>query len=74
MPTENTKTCENCDAVIAKDEKICPACKIDLENLEASLTELERLEKIRDKRKKKTTPPVPETTPQRKGLFGRLIK
>ena len=68
MPNE-TKQCENCDAVIAKDEKKCPACKLDLEALDESLKDLDILEKIRDKRKKKVAPPTPEPA-KRKGLFG----
>ena len=73
MPAGETKVCDNCDATIAKDEKTCPACKCDLEQLEEQLKELETLEKVREKRKKKTTPPVVEPTP-RKSLFGGLIK
>jgi len=68
MPNDTTK-CENCDAIIAKDEKKCPACGINLEELEQSLKDLETLEKIREKRKKKTEPPP---QPKKKGLFGNL--
>lgn len=69
-----TKVCDNCDATIAKDEKVCPACKCDLDKLEESLKELETLQNVKAKRdKKKATPPVTEPAP-RKSLFGGLIK
>lgn len=73
MP-DTTKTCDNCDATIAKDEKICPACKCDLEKLEDSLKELDTLENVREKRRKKKVTPTPEIPAPRKSLFGGLIK
>lgn len=70
MPNE-TKKCENCDAVIAKDEKVCPACKLDLEELEDRIKEQDTIEKIREKRRAAAGPPEKKDK-KRKGLFGSL--
>ena len=70
----STKVCESCDAVIGKDEKVCPACKIDLEKLEESLTELERIQKVQDKRRKAATPTPTVTVRVKATLFGGLFK
>ena len=70
----STKVCENCDAVIGKDEKVCPACKIDLEALTERLTELEQLEKVREKRRKAATPTPTVTVRVKASLFGGLFK
>jgi len=70
MPNDTTK-CENCDAVIAKDEKKCPACGIVFDELEQQLKDYETLEKIRNKRNKKNEP-TPE--PKKRGLFGNIRK
>jgi predicted amidophosphoribosyltransferase len=70
MPVE-TRFCENCEAKVGKDEKICPACKIDLEHLDDALSDLEALNKIAANRKKKTEPP-PE--PRRGSMFGGMFR
>jgi hypothetical protein len=69
-----TKKCENCDAVIAEDEKVCPACKLDLENLEVSIEQLDIVEKVRQKRRATATSTTTVELKKKKGLFGGLIK
>jgi hypothetical protein len=73
-----TKKCENCDAVIGKDEKTCPACKLDLEALEENLSNLDILDKIRQKRVKAKKAEEernnPQTPPKKKSMFRGLIR
>lgn len=66
-----TKKCDGCDATIAKDEKKCPACGLDLEELDNNLAQLEQLEKVREKRRKAANP-EPAPAPKKKKLFGGL--
>jgi RNA polymerase subunit RPABC4/transcription elongation factor Spt4 len=63
-PTAETKECSNCDAVIGKSEKTCPKCSLDLEELEDTVTAVERAQQILEKRRKKNEPaPAPEAPP-----------
>ena len=65
LPAENetaTRTCDNCDVIIAKTEKICPACKTDLEELDENVKAVEAAQKVIEKRKKKTAPPTTAPT------------
>jgi hypothetical protein len=79
MPEETTKKCEVCDAVIAKDAKECPACKTDLETLDATISEMEKAEKVRAKRKaaaEAAAPPKKDDAPVRPkgGIFANLAR
>lgn len=77
-----TKKCEVCDAEIGKDEKVCPKCNADFDELEETVTAVDRASAVIAKRKAKavpesTTTPTPEAKP--KGLaklraFGRAFK
>lgn len=66
----DTKKCEACDATIGKTETKCPACSVDLEELEESIKVIERANAVIEKRKKAALPPAPV---KRTGvsLFGR---
>ena len=76
MPDE-TKECESCGAKVGKSEKVCPACKLDFDELEDNLKNLDLLDKVRDSRKKKASTPtttVTATVTVKKKLFGGLVK
>ena len=55
----DTKKCEACDVVIGKTETKCPACGVDLEELEEAVKVVERANAIIEKRKKAALPPAP---------------
>ena len=57
-PIDETKTCDSCDAVIGKSEKICPKCSIDFEELEETILSVSKVQSILEKRKKAAEPPV----------------
>lgn len=60
--SDETKTCDSCDAVIGKSEKICPKCSIDFEELEETILSVSKVQSILEKRKK-AAEPVPVITP-----------
>jgi hypothetical protein len=50
-PQPETKTCESCDAVIGKSEKVCPKCQIDFEELEDAVATVGKAQSVLAKRK-----------------------
>jgi hypothetical protein len=80
----DTKKCEVCDAVIGKDEKDCPSCKTNFEELDDTISAMERGSTVLAKRKaareaeeKKNNPPkAPEKDKSRSPLRGlrKLVK
>jgi RNA polymerase subunit RPABC4/transcription elongation factor Spt4 len=54
-----TKHCEACDAEIGKDEKVCPKCAVDFDELEETVTAIDRANAVLAKRKAKAVPPEP---------------
>lgn len=79
MPEEQrpeTRICDNCDAVIAKSEKKCPACKDDVEENDELVSGFEKAQKLIAKRLSRTTPET-QSTPEigkKKSIFRRLGK
>jgi hypothetical protein len=65
-PPTDTKECPSCDAVIGKTEKTCPKCSVDLDELEDTLTTVEKANAILEKRRKKTLPLEPPPAPKKK--------
>jgi hypothetical protein len=65
MAEENkstTKVCDNCDATIATDEKVCPACKTDLDELESGIEALKRINTVLKKRADRAAKGAPAST------------
>jgi predicted amidophosphoribosyltransferase len=64
MAEENktTKVCDNCDATIANDEKVCPACKTDLDELESGIEALKRINTVLKKRADRAAKGAPAST------------
>jgi RNA polymerase subunit RPABC4/transcription elongation factor Spt4 len=72
--SDETKICDNCDAVIGKAEKLCPKCQVDTEELEELVSSVERANQIAEKRRKRNAPapaPAPEVK-QRESVATRL--
>lgn len=65
-PESKTKKCECCEAEIGKDEKVCPKCSVDFDELEETVTAIDRANAVLAKRKAKETPPTPEVKPAEK--------
>lgn len=66
-PEAKTKQCEACDATIGKDEKVCPKCSVDFDELEETVTAIDRANAVLAKRKAKAVPePTPPPTPEPK--------
>lgn len=66
------KICPDCDTEVGESETACPKCQCDFETTEATIKELERVERIRAKRKEKETPaPEPKASPKL-GMFENL--
>lgn len=61
-----TKECINCDAKIGDTETKCPACGVEIAELESEVGAVDRALKILEKRKKQAAPPEPEPTPEPK--------
>lgn len=58
-----TKICPNCDATIGETETKCPACAVELEELENEIGAVSRALGILEKRKKSSAGPGPTPTP-----------
>jgi len=68
-PSTETKTCDSCDAVIGKSEKVCPKCSIDFEELEDTVATVTKAQAVIEKRKKAALPPPsPEPEPKKNPL------
>lgn len=57
----DTKECPSCDKEIGNSETKCPACGIEIEELENAIATVSKAQEVIDKRKKKSIPP--ETAP-----------
>lgn len=57
----DTINCPECDVTIGKDEKECPSCHVNIEELEEAISTVERANKVIEKRKRASVPPPPET-------------
>lgn len=68
-----TKVCLSCEKEIGESEKDCPACGVNLEELEDAVATVEKAQAILDKRRKPITPPVPEPTPEPAKKTSRLV-
>lgn len=63
----DTKECPNCDAKIASSEVKCPACGVNIEELEDAVTTVETAQKVIEKRRAKNAPAAPpEQQPEKK--------
>jgi RNA polymerase subunit RPABC4/transcription elongation factor Spt4 len=58
-----TKQCPKCDAVIATTETKCPACGVDLEELENAIATVEAAQAVIEKRRKATPQIAPPIEP-----------
>lgn len=70
-----SKKCLECDAVIGENEKVCPACQTDLEELEQTVAAVEKANKVIAKRAAAVPPPEPESEPEpetKVSIFRRL--
>ena len=56
MPEPTTKICESCDAEIGFNEKTCPKCGIDFEELEVAVKTVTTAQKVAEKRRKAADP------------------
>ena len=73
--SDETKICDNCDATIAKSEKVCPKCNVDTEELEELVSSVERANQIAEKRRKRNAPaPEPAPAPAVKESISRRLR
>jgi transposase len=56
MPEPQTKKCEVCDTEIGKDEKTCPKCGADFEELEDAVKTITTAQAVMEKRRKAAEP------------------
>ena len=59
------KLCPECEAKIGAKEETCPACGINIEEFEESISAVERVNKVIEKRKGQGTS-APSVTPAKK--------
>jgi len=62
--SDETKTCEVCDQVIGKSEKICPKCSTDFDALEDEVKVVTRAQTVAERRRKAALPPEPKPEPE----------
>jgi hypothetical protein len=55
MP-DDTKICDSCDTVIGRNEKTCPKCKVDFEELEDAVATVSKAQEVIEKRRKAAEP------------------
>lgn len=66
-----SKVCEACEAKVGKDDKVCPACGVDFEELEEAVSVVDRANKVLAKRNIKPQPePLPAPT-KKENIFKR---
>lgn len=70
------KNCIECGQEIAATEKVCPACKADLETLEQEVAVVERATNLIAKKKQREAPEVipPQPPAKKKSIFASLEK